>query len=131
MLGIQKMPISYNLATINGRLNVVVTNIDAGASFGVMRLLATGNQTVSTIQLLKPSATVTAGILTFNGLPLASPLTLISAQIVAADIEDSTGAVVASGLTVGPSSAFDIVMANPTVSAGQTLTLTLATITGV
>lgn len=125
------MPIGYNTTTINGRLNVVISNIDAGPSFGQMRLLSVGTQTVGVIQLLKPSATVSNGVLTFSGLPLAAPLTLLSTQIVAADIEDSTGLVVASGLTVGPSTAFDIVMANPFVSSGQVITLTSATITGV
>jgi len=123
--------ISYNTTTINGRLNVVISNIDAGSSFGQMRLLSIGIQTVGVIKLLKPSATVSNGVLTFSGLPLAAPLTLLSTQIVTADIEDSTGLVVASGLTVGPSTAFDIVMTSPFVSSGQAITLTFATITGV
>lgn len=124
------MTITYNVTTTNGRLQVVINNIDAGPSFGQMRLLGLGNQTVGLIQLQKPSATVAGGILTFSGLPLASPLTLISGSIVAADIEDSVGTVVASGLTVGNSTGFDIVMANPVVSSGQIVTLTFATITG-
>jgi len=82
-----------------------ISNIDAGPSFGQMRLLSVGTQTVGVIQLLKPSATVSNGVLTFSGLPLAAPLTFLSTQIVAADIEDSTGLVIASGLTVGPSTA--------------------------
>lgn len=124
------MPVNYNQTTINGRLSVVQSNIDAGPSFGQMRLLTSGSQTVGLIQLLKPSGTVAGGVLTFNGLPLASPLTLLSAQITAADIEDSTGTVVASGLTVGPSTGYDVVMTNPFVSSGQIVTLTYATITG-
>lgn len=124
------MTIIYNAATINGRLNVVISNIDAGPGAGVMRLLTSANQTVSLVQLNKPSATTSGGILTFSGLPVAGPLTFIGGQIVAADIEDSTGIVVASGLTVGVSSAFDIIMQTTTVSSGQTITLTNATITG-
>lgn len=124
------MTIIYNAATINGRLNVVISNIDAGPGAGVMRLLTSANQTVSLVQLNKPSATTSGGILTFSGLPVAGPLTFIGGQIVAADIEDSTGIVVASGLTVGVSSAFDIIMQITTVSSGQTITLTNATITG-
>lgn len=124
------MVISYNQGTINGRLQVVINSIDAGPSFGQIRLLTATNQTVGLIQLLKPSATINAGVLTFSGLPLASPLTLISGQITAADIEDSTSTVVASGLTVGQSTSFDIVMATSIVSSGQVVTLTFATITG-
>lgn len=124
------MTITYNSATLNGRLNVVITNIDAGAGFGIMRLLSSASQTVATIQLQKPSATAANGVAIFNGLPLASPLTLISGQIVAADLEDSAGNVVASGLTVGISTAFDVVMGTTLVSSGQIITLTFATITG-
>lgn len=125
------MPISYNTTTINGRLSVVISNIDAGPAAGVMRLLSASAQTVGLVQLLKPSGTVSNGVLTFSGLPLSASLTFLSTQIVAADIEDSAGLVVASGLTVGPSTSFDVVMANPFVSSGQIVTLTFATITGV
>lgn len=123
--------INYNTTTINQRLTVVVNNIDAGPIGGILRLLDSTSATVGTIRLLKPCGTVSSKVLTFSGLPLAAPLTLISAQIVAADIEDSTGVVVASGLTVGQSTAYDIVMGNTTVSSGQIVTLTYATITGV
>jgi len=121
------VPPVYNQTTINGRLNVVVSNIDAGAGVGQMRILGTLG-TVALIPLQKPSGTVSAGVLTFSGLPLGSA-TLINDTVVGADIEDSTGLVVASGLTVGPSSAFDIVMPITTVSSGI-ISLVLATITG-
>src|ERR1700680_3731137 len=104
------MTITYNQTTVNSRLQVVINSIDAGPSFGQMRLLTGTNQTVGLIQLTKPSATIANGILSFSGLPLASPLTLVGGQIISADIEDSTSTVVASGLTVGNSTAFDIVM---------------------
>ena len=55
------MTVNYNQTTINGRLNVVVTNIDAGPSFGVMSILGGPNlplQTVGLINLKKPSGTV-------------------------------------------------------------------------
>lgn len=122
------MMVTYNQPTINGRLNVVISNIDAGAGVGQMRVLGLAG-TVALIPLQKPSGTVSAGVLTFSGLPLGSA-TLASDTVVGADIEDSTGLVVASGLTVGPSTAFDIVMAIPTVLAGQIISLTTATITG-
>jgi len=122
--------LNYSVATINSRLNAVISNIDAGSSVGRVRLLSQSAGTVSLIPLQKPSATVLAGILTFSGLPLAGP-TLLSTNIVAADIEDSTGIIVVSGLTVGQSTAYDILMGTTLVNAGQTITLTSATITGV
>jgi len=122
--------LNYSVATINSRLNAVISNIDAGSSFGKVRLLSSSAGTVSLIPLQKPSGTVLAGILTFSGLPLAGA-TLLSTNIVAADVEDSTGTIVISGLTVGQSTAYDILMGTTLVSAGQTITLTSATITGV
>ena len=124
------MTIIYNTATINGRLNVVISNIDAGPSFGQMRLLSSAGTSIALIPLQKPSGTVSGGVLTFSGTPLAASIILNSGQITAADIEDSTSTVVASGLTVGPSTSFDIVMSNPIVSSGQALSLTFASITG-
>jgi hypothetical protein len=124
------MSITYNQATINARLNAVVTNIDAGPSFGQMRLLTAGSATVALIALLKPSGTVSGGVLTFSGLPLNSATTVTGGTVAAADIEDSTGTVVASGLTVGNSTAFDVAMGTTSVSSGQIITLTAATITG-
>lgn len=124
------MPVNYNQSTIDDRLKVVIAHIDAGAGNGQMRLLSSSAQTVAMIGFLKPSATVSNGVLTFSGLPLASPLTLISASVSGADIEDSTGTVVVSGLTVSGSTTTDIVMSNTMVSSGQIVTLTYATITG-
>ena len=122
--------LNYSVATINSRLNAVINNIDAGSSVGKIRLLSQSAGTVSLISLQKPSGTVGGGILTFSGLPLVGP-TLLSTNIVAADIEDSTGIVVISGLTVGQSTAYDILIGTTLVSAGQNITLTSATITGV
>jgi len=122
--------VNYNATTINGRLNVVVSNIDAGPGVGQIRLLSPSN-TVALIPLQKPSGTVAGGVLTFSGTPLVSSVTLLSTNIVAADVEDSTGLVVISGLTVGQSSAFDIVMPISNVIVGRLISLTQGTITGV
>lgn len=124
------MELTYSSATINARLGVVVTNIDAGSGFGLMRLLDATNQTMGLVTLQKPCATVSGTLLTFSGLPLAAPLTLLSGQIVSADLEDSNGNIVASGLLVGPSTGYDIYMADPFVSSGQVVTLTYAVIQG-
>lgn len=125
------MSVNYNVTTINGRLNAVVSNIDAGPGVGQIRLLNTPSQTVAVIPLQKPSGIVAGGILTFSGTPLVSSVTLLSTNVVAADVEDSTGLVVISGLTVGQSSAFDIIMPVSNVLVGRLISLTNATITGV
>lgn len=123
------MSVNYNIPIINDRLADVVTNIDAGPGAGQMRLVSPLLTTVSLITLQKPSGTVAGGILTFSGLPVAGA-TLASTAITAADIEDSTGLVVISGLTVGNSTAFDIVMPVTSVLIGNIVSLNSATITG-
>lgn len=127
------MSVIYNIPTINARLAAVVANIDAGAGPGQMRLMATSTATVALIQLNKPSGVVGGGILAFLGLPVTAPTlvtTSSSNPLATADIEDSTGTIVVSGLTVGLSTAYDIVMATTSVLSGQSITLTSATITG-
>jgi hypothetical protein len=96
--------------------------------------MAASTATVSLIPLSKPSGIVGGGILAFAGVPLTAPTLLDTASsnpLAFADIEDSSGNVVVSGLTIGLSTAYDIVMATTTVFAGQSITLTSATITGV
>jgi hypothetical protein len=126
------MSVNYNIPTINSRLAAVITSIDAGSSFGQMRLMA-NSVTVSVLALQKPSGTVGGGVLTFAGSPTGTILinTSSSNPLATADIEDSTGTVIVSGLTIGLSTAYDIVVPTTTVSAGQSITLTSATITGV
>lgn len=125
------MSLNYNVSVLNQRLQVVANNIDAGGVHGFIRLGTFGMaQTVGLVPLGFPCGTVSAGVLTFANLPLAAPLTFISATIASATVEDSNGVIVASGLTVGNSTSFDIVMIQTVVSSGQSVALTYATITG-
>ena len=129
------MTVRYDIPTINDRLAQVVTHIDAGVGNGVLRLMTTTpSQTVVLVTLAKPSGTATGGVLTFSGLPLSGGIlvtTVASNPLASADIEDSAGTVIVSGLTIGLSTSYDILMPSTLVSAGQTITLTSATITGV
>ena len=128
------MSVNYTTPTINGRLTVVVNNIDAGSSFGQMRLIATqSTAAVCLIPLQKPCGVVSGGILTFNTPITGTVITLASTSnpLLAADIEDSAGNVIVSGLTIGVSTAYDIVTATTSVLIGENITLTSATITGV
>jgi hypothetical protein len=88
--------------------------------------------TIAIITLSSDAGTVSGGVLTLNSLPRVAPLTYVSGYIVAATLEDGSGNLVASGLTVGLSSAYDIVMASTStyVSSGQTVAITYGTITG-
>lgn len=124
------MSVVYNTNVINSRLTDVATAIDAGGSNGVLRIFD-GLTQLWAITLARPSATVAGGVLTFNGLTLAGPAAAANGTATSATVTDSAGTVVISGLTVGTSSASNIVLA-PTnaVLLGQTIALTAAQITG-
>lgn len=125
------MSVNYNVPTLNARLQSVVSQIDAGPSNGVLRLLDPLSNVLSSLPLAKPSGTVTGGIMTFNGLALVDPAAARSGTAATARIEDSNGNVIISGLTVSGLAGTDIVLA-PTAAilAGQTISITNAQIIG-
>ena len=127
------MPVDYNTTVLTERLQQVVNNIDAGASSGFIRLLDSGGTTLSSFQLQKPSAVVTGNILTFSGLTLIDPAAAATGSAATGRVEDSAGTVVIHGLLVnaGSSTTSDIFLSpSATITAGQTVALTAATITG-
>jgi hypothetical protein len=125
------MPVNYALAVRNSRLQQVESAIDAGSGNGVLRLLDGFGNILSTVTLAKPAGTVTAGVLQFSGLTLLDPGAAGTGVAAAGRVEDSAGNIVFSGLSVGTSSANDIVLA-PTAAivAGQAIALQQASITG-
>lgn len=107
----------------------VVTQIDAGAGFGVLRVGTVGMATtICAIPLAKPSGSAAGGVLTFV-VPDSATVTA-SGVMAAASIEDSNGNIIASGLTVGTVAGFDLIVVSTTISAGNILSLVSATITG-
>lgn len=125
------MSVNYNTSVINQRLQVVVNAIDAGPSNGFIRVLDNASNVLSSFQLSRPMGIVSAGVLTFNGLSIIDPSAAASGIPTAARCEDSTGVIVVSGLTVGLSTTYDILISPAQlITAGQTVALTAATITG-
>ena len=127
------MTIVYSQATVNARLQAVVTTIDAGAGNGFIVLLA-GGTLISTISLQKPSGSVNGGVLTFNG-TLIDPSASGTGLVTTAQIKDSNGNIIASGFSVGvPLSGADITISNglnsTLITAGQAVQLITAQITG-
>lgn len=125
------MTVTYNVNVRTSRLQQVVDAIDVGASSGNLKLLDSSGNVLSTLALAKPSASVAAGIATFQGMSLVDPAAAASGTATAARVEDSSGTVVISGLTVGTSPASDIVF-SPTnaIVAGQTIAITAGQIQG-
>lgn len=127
------MSVGYTTPEINGRLNAVVTVIDANGN-GNLLLQTSSGSTLSTIQLAKPSATVSNEVMTFGG-QLLDPAASGTGNASQATIQDGIGNTIISGLTVGISSAVaDIALTNglnsTLISSGQTISVTSAKITG-
>lgn len=124
--------IIYEIPLISNRLTDVVNAIDGGGAPGICRLLDAGSAILSSPRLSRPCGSVAGSLLTFSGMPWIDAAATGSGPAVAARIEDSTGTTIVSGLTVGTgSTAYDIVISPSNVLvAGQTVEITLATITG-
>lgn len=126
------MSVNYNLTVRNNRLQQVENGMDGGGANGNLRLLDSSGNVLSTLALARPAGTVNGGVLQFQGLSLVDPAAARSGVAVGARIEDSTGAFVITGLTVGGvGSSTDIVFSpTNTIVAGQTVAIQQATITG-
>ena len=126
------MSITYASSVIDTRLQAVITAIDSGVGGGRIQLGTTGMAlVVSTVTLNKPCATVSSGVLTFSGTPLVDPSAAAGGFVTTARFTNSAGSVVASGFTVGTSSATaDIVINLQNVGANSIVTFVSGTITG-
>ena len=127
------MSVTYSLACINARLQAVVDNIDGGGSNGSLVLLS-NSTVISTVSLARPCGTINGGVLTFSG-TLLDPSAAATGIVTTAEIWDSTGAIVISGLTVGiPLSPGDVTIVNgfnsTLITVGQVVQVLAAQITG-
>ena len=121
------MAVTYTTAVKNARLDAVVTQI---GSAGVLEIGTTGMGTVlATIALGNPAGTSSSGILTFSGFPRSDTSADATGTAAAARIRTASGGTdIITGLTVG-TSASDINLDSVSITAGQTVTITSATIT--
>jgi hypothetical protein len=125
------LSVDYNTTVLTNRLQVVIDDIDDGATNGWLRLLDVGGNILSSFQLSRPMGVAASGVLTFLGLSLIDPAAAASGTAARARVEDGDGNTIISGLTVGIGSAYDIAM-SPTnvITAGQTVAITAASIAG-
>lgn len=123
------MTVVYSVPTLNTRLTDVVNAIDGGGSNGVCKLFGAASNLISTLTIPRPSGSAAGGVLTFNT-PWTDPAA-VGGTPVSAQILDSTGTSIVTGLTVGSgSSGFDIILSGATISAGQSVAITAASIVG-
>jgi hypothetical protein len=121
------MAVIYAAALRTTRMNSVKSAIDSGTA-GSIEIGTTAMASVlATIALTSPCGSVTGDVLTLT-MPHSDTSADNTGTAAAARIKDSSGAVVVDGLTVGLSAA-NVVLDSLSITAGQTVTLTAATIT--
>jgi hypothetical protein len=122
--------VNYSQSVINTRLTDVVNAIDGGGGNGQCKLFSAASVLISTLVMPRPSGTAAGGVLTFVT-PWVDTSAANTGAPVSAQIQDSTGTNVITGLTVGAgSTSFDIVLSNAIITAGQTVAITTASIIG-
>lgn len=123
------MALNYSVAVKNARLQAVV---DALGTAGVLVIgtsaLAGGAPGIlASVPFANPAFNVAAGAMTVNSLPRTVTATA-AGTAAKAELRHSDGTVVASGLTVGTSGT-DVIINATAVSVGQTVQVTVGTIT--
>jgi hypothetical protein len=125
------MSVVYDISLKNTRMSAVVTAIDNGGAgsllFGTSSGFA-GANLLATITFDSTCGTVSGGVLTFSGTPLVDSSAANTGTAAEGEVEDGTGHVVISGLTIG-TSATDIVLSSTSIVSGQSVTITAASIT--
>lgn len=124
------MSVIYGAQTRTDRMNAVKDSIDRGAAAGYIEIGTAGMALVlATITLADPCGSVSGDVLTFT-MPKSDTSADAGAPstAAAARIKDSDGNIVVSGLTVGLAAA-DIILDSVSITAGQTVTLTAASLT--
>ena len=121
------MAVTYTTAVKNARLNAVTTAIGAT---GVLEIgTAAMASVLATIPLANPAAPGAAsGVLTFT-MPASDTSADNSGTAAAARIRTASGGTdIVTGLTVGLA-ATDVILDSTSITAGQTVTVSSATIT--
>lgn len=122
------MSVTYNTTLKNSRLTDVVTAIDTGGAGYLEIGDAAFAHVLSTIHFNSVCGTVTGGVLTFSGTPLVDSSAARTGTAATAEVFSGGNTLIISGLTVG-TSASDINLSSTSIVAGQSVTLTAATIT--
>lgn len=125
------MAVTYSTTAKNNRLQAVIDLLDAGGGPAVLVIgtsaLSGGTGVLATIPLADPCATKSGGVLTLAGMPKSATASG-TGTAAKAELRDSDGTVVVSGLTVDTSAA-DIIINAVEISSGQTVQITSGTIT--
>lgn len=123
------MTMIYSTAAKAARMTAVRDLIDAGSTFGRIEIgtLNMGS-TLVVVALVKPCGTVAGGVLTMSGFPLADTDADLGGTAASAQVVDSDGNVIISGLTVGVLTG-DVRVDTVTILQHQTVSLANAVFT--
>lgn len=123
------MALNYSLAVKNARLQAVVDALGPAGVLviGTSALAGGAGGILASVPFANPAFNVSGGAMTVNSPPrtVAASGTGIAAK---AEFRHSDGTVVASGLTVGTTGT-DVIINATSMSAGQTVQVTVGTIT--
>lgn len=126
------MAVNYTTAVKTSRMTAVRDAIDGGGAAGKLEIGTTGMATVlATITLGFSGAstgTVSGAVLTLAGFPRSDSSADATGTAAAARIRTSANVDIITGLTVGTSGS-DINLDSLSITAGQTVTISSATIT--
>lgn len=126
------MAVTYSSTAKDARMTAVRDAIDAGGAAGKIEICTAGYASVlATITLGYSGAstgTVSGGVLTLAGFPRSDTSADNTGTAAVARIRTSASADVVTGLTVGTSGS-DINLDSTSITTGQTVTLSSATIT--
>jgi hypothetical protein len=137
------MSITYATATANARLAAEFTaavsgqSVDGGSSYGQLVIgtsaLAGAVGVLATITLQKPSVSIASKVATVSGVPLSTTASAAGTAALA-ELHDSAGNVIVSGITVGTAgSGANVIIGTVSgalvLSIGETVTLASATFT--
>lgn len=122
------MAINYRASLKTTRMNDVKTDIDVGAGAGYIEICSAAYASVlATITLSDPCGSVTGDVLTLT-MPKSDTSADATGTAAVARIKESAGTVIVSNLTVG-TSAMDIILTSLAITAGDTVTISSATLT--
>lgn len=123
------MSVNYSAALKSDRMKAVIARLDAQSGPAYIEICTAGYAVVlATIPLVKPSFAEAGGVITMAGAPRSETSADNTGTAAVARIKDSAGAVWIQGLTCGVGSG-DLQLNSLSISAGQTITITGATIT--
>ena len=125
------MPVNYTTAVKNARLAATVALIGATGDLviGTAALAGGAGGILARIPFDNPSFNVAGGVMTANNLPrtFIAAATGVAAKV---EIRDSANVVIANGLAIGVTgSGADVIINALEISAGQTVQITVGTIT--